>query len=97
MLNQLLHEEETRSVLQDCKADMRWRGMQTEPLFKSAPTHRDYEKYRDEQHYTQGWNDAMHFIFDSDKEKWKQRMEIRDKEGNLLISGTITKLTLYTS
>lgn len=68
--------------------------MQTEPLYKSAQTHRDYDKYRDEQHYTQGWNDAMHFIFDSDEKKHKERMEIRDKDGNLLISGVITKLKL---
>ena len=71
--------------------------MQTEPLYKSTPTHRDYEKYRDEQNYTQGWNDAMHFIFDDDEEKQKARMEMRDEEGNLLIGGTITKFQLYTS
>lgn len=39
------------------------------PLYKSVPTFRNYEDYHDAEQYTKGWNDAMHFIFDSDEEK----------------------------
>ena len=45
--------------------------MQTEPIYKSVPTMRDYEEYKKAEQYTQGWNDAMHFIF-SDEEKRKK-------------------------
>ena len=34
------------------------------PLYKGAPTARDYED-----DYTKGWNDAMDFIFPEAKEK----------------------------
>lgn len=34
-----------------------------EPLFKSTPTMRTYEKYKWADAYTQGWNEAMRFIF----------------------------------
>lgn len=37
--------------------------MLKEPLYKYAPTFRDYEDYHDEEQYTKGWNDAMDFIF----------------------------------
>lgn len=49
--------------------------MQTKPLYKSVPTMRDYEEYKKAEQYTQGWNDAMHFIFDSDKEKRKKQIK----------------------
>ena len=37
--------------------------MITEPLFKDAPTFRNYEDYLYGEAYTKGWNDAMRFIF----------------------------------
>lgn len=46
--------------------------MQTKPIYKSVPTMRDYEEYKKAEQYTQGWNDAMHFIFDNDEEKRKK-------------------------
>lgn len=46
--------------------------MQIEPIYKSFPTFRNYEDYHDAEQYTKGWNDAMHFIFDSDEEKRKK-------------------------
>lgn len=46
--------------------------MQTKPIYKSVPTMRDYEEYKKAEQYTHGWNDAMHFIFDSDEEKRKK-------------------------
>lgn len=46
--------------------------MLTEPIYKSVPTMRDYKEYKKAEQYTQGWNDAMHFIFDSDEEKRKK-------------------------
>ncbi len=46
--------------------------MQKEPIYKSVPTFRNYEDYCDAVEYTRGWNDAMHFIFDSDEEKRKK-------------------------
>lgn len=49
--------------------------MQTEPIYKSVPTFRNYEDYCDAVEYTRGWNDAMHFIFDSDEEKRKKIKE----------------------
>lgn len=49
--------------------------MQTEPIYKSVPTMRDYEEYKKAEQYTQGWNDAMHFIFDSDEEKRKKQIK----------------------
>lgn len=42
--------------------------MQREPIYKSAPTLRNYEDYHDAEQYTNGWNDAMHYIFDSEEE-----------------------------
>lgn len=41
--------------------------MITKPLFKSAPTYRNYDDYKYGEAYTQGWNDAMKFIFPEDK------------------------------
>lgn len=46
--------------------------MKTKPLYKSVPTLRDYEEYKAAEQYTKGWNDAMHFIFDSEEEKRKK-------------------------
>lgn len=46
--------------------------MQKEPIYKSVPTFRNYENYHDAEQYTKGWNDAMHFIFDTDEEKRKK-------------------------
>lgn len=46
--------------------------MQKEPIYKSFPTLRNYEDYHDAEQYTRGWNDAMHFIFDTDEEKRKK-------------------------
>lgn len=46
--------------------------MQKEPIYKSAPTLRNYEDYHDAEQYTKGWNDAMHYIFDSEEEKCKK-------------------------
>ncbi len=46
--------------------------MQTEPIYKSVPTFRNYEDYCDAVEYTRGWNDAMHFIFDSAEEQRKK-------------------------
>lgn len=41
--------------------------MITKPLFKSAPTYRNYDDYKYGEAYTKGWNDAMRFIFPEDK------------------------------
>ncbi len=46
--------------------------MEKEPIYKSVPTLRNYEDYHDAEQYTRGWNDAMHYIFDSDEEKRKK-------------------------
>ncbi len=46
--------------------------MQTKPVYKSVPTLRNYDDYHDAEQYTKGWNDAMHFIFDSEEEKRKK-------------------------
>lgn len=46
--------------------------MQTKPKYMSVPTLRDYEEYKKAEQYTQGWNDAMHYIFDSKEEKQKK-------------------------
>ena len=46
--------------------------MLKEPLYKSTPTFRNYDDYHDAEQYTQGWNDAMHFIF-AEEEKEKQK------------------------
>lgn len=54
------------------------------PLYKSVPTFRNYEDYHDAEQYTKGWNDAMHFIFDSDKEK-RRKQRMRDKDGGFRI------------
>ncbi len=47
--------------------------MEKEPIYKSVPTLRNYEDYHDAEQYTQGWNDAMHYIFDSEEEKRKKQ------------------------
>lgn len=39
------------------------------PLYRSAPTMRNYEDYISECNYTKVWNDAMDFIFPEAKEK----------------------------
>ena len=44
------------------------------PIYKSPPNFRRYEDYHDAEQYTKGWNDAMHYIFDSEKEK-RQKMQ----------------------
>lgn len=54
--------------------------MQTKPIYKSVPTMRDYEEYKKAEQYTQGWNDAMHFVFDSPEEKRKKLHEQKVKE-----------------
>lgn len=46
--------------------------MQKEPIYKSFPTLCNYEDYHDAEQYTKGWNDAMHFIFDSAEEQRKK-------------------------
>lgn len=46
------------------------------PLYRSTPTMRNYEDYIIEHNYTNGWNDAMDFIFPEAKEKReKERMK----------------------
>ena len=37
------------------------------PFYKSVPTFRNYEDYRDAEQYTKGWNDAMDYIFPESK------------------------------
>lgn len=50
--------------------------MLKEPLYKSTPTFRNYDDYHDAEQYTQGWNDAMRFIFaEEEKEKQKQQQK----------------------
>ena len=46
------------------------------PLYKSVPTFRNYEDYRDEANYTKGWNDAMDYIFPESK-KAREREAVR--------------------
>ncbi len=48
--------------------------MITKPIFKSAPTFRNYEDYLYGEAYTKGWNDAMKFIFaeETESERAKQ-------------------------
>ena len=41
-------------------------------ILLSAPTLRKYEDYNDAEQYTKGWNDAMHYIFNSEEEKRKK-------------------------
>nr|DAY75270.1 MAG TPA: hypothetical protein [Caudoviricetes sp.] len=46
------------------------------PLYRSTPTMGNYEDYIIEHNYTNGWNDAMDFIFPEAKEKReKERMK----------------------
>ena len=47
------------------------------PIYKSPPTFRRYEDYHDAEQYTKGWNDAMHFIFDSNEEKRQKMQKVR--------------------
>jgi putative sterol carrier protein len=54
--------------------------METTPIYKSVPTLRDYEDYKAAAQYTQGWNDAMHFIFDIPEEKLKKLHEQKKQE-----------------
>lgn len=54
--------------------------MQTKPIYKSVPTMRDYDEYKKAEQYTQGWNDAMHFIFDTPEEKLKKLHERKKQE-----------------
>lgn len=56
-----------------------------EPIYKSPPTFRRYEDYHDAEQYTKGWNDAMHFIFDSDEKKVSKRAEseVRNDRGRI--------------
>ena len=53
--------------------------MQKEPIYKTAPTLRNYEDYHDAEQYTRGWNDAMHYIFDSEEEK-RKKAEIESEQ-----------------
>lgn len=46
--------------------------MEKEPLYMSTPTFRNYDDYHDAYNYYKGWNDAMHFIFDTEEEKRKK-------------------------
>lgn len=48
------------------------------PFYKSVPTFRNYEDYRDAEQYTKGWNDAMYFIFPEAKKR--TRKGIYEKE-----------------
>lgn len=43
----------------------------TKPMYKSAPTVREYEEYLLECEYAKGWNAAMDFIFGIDREREK--------------------------
>lgn len=59
--------------------------MITKPIFKSAPTMRDYESYRLEAARTQGWNDAMNFIFAEDIAE----QEVQDRRSMMkIVRGT---------
>lgn len=53
--------------------------MQKEPIYKSTPTLRNYEDFHDAEQYTKGWNDAMHYIFDSEDEK-RKKVEREEKK-----------------
>lgn len=46
--------------------------MQTKPIYLGVTYYRNYNDFHDSQKYTQGWNDAMHYIFDSEEEKQKK-------------------------
>lgn len=54
--------------------------MEKEPLYMSTPTFRNYDDYHDAYNYYKGWNDAMHFIFDSPEEKRKKLHEQKVEE-----------------
>ena len=60
--------------------------MTEEPIYKSPPAFRRYEDYHDAEQYTKGWNDAMHFIFDSDKEKRQKMRKVRKNEKHKKVS-----------
>lgn len=49
-------------------------------IYKSVPTFRNYSDYHDAEQYVKGWNDAMHFIFDDDKEKKINTIKLLKKE-----------------
>ncbi len=51
--------------------------MITEPLFKDAPTFRNYEDYLYGEAYTKGWNDAMRFIFGAEAETAYQQPNLK--------------------
>lgn len=46
-----------------------------EPLFLSVPTIRDYEQMKMEQARTDGWNDAMRYIFGQEIHATKLKAE----------------------
>lgn len=55
------------------------------PFYKSVPTFRNYEDYRDAEQYTKGWNDAMDYIFPEskkarEKEHIKKNLILIEKE-----------------
>lgn len=58
-------------ISKECR-DYIVRVLEQEPIYKSAPTLRKYEDYHDAEQYIKGWNDAMHYIFDSEEEKRKK-------------------------
>lgn len=53
-----------------------------EPIYKSPPNFRRYEDYHDAEQYTKGWNDAMHYIFDSEMKKSVKKLEQKVRISN---------------
>lgn len=49
--------------------------MEKEPIYMSTPTFRNYDDFHDAYNYYKGWNDAMHFIFDSEEEKRQKQIK----------------------
>ncbi len=59
--------------------------MRNEPFYKTTPTMRDYESYVRMSEYTNGWNDAMDYIFPEEKlkrekEKKKSSFTVIEKD-----------------
>ena len=54
--------------------------MQTKPKYLGVTYFRNYDLFHDSQMYTQGWNDAMHYIFDNDEEKQKKLFKQKVEE-----------------
>lgn len=63
MTDKISSEDFAKAFGGGIKHNLKRPQVEKEPVFKSVPTYRNYEDYHDAEQYTQGWNDAMRFIF----------------------------------